>query len=553
MSSTEIMNMILGMAAGLGLFLYGMDLMSKGMEKVAGSKMKSVLEMCTKNRFVGVIVGILFTAVIQSSSVTTSMVVSFVNSGLMTLTQAVGPILGANIGTTITGQLVSFDLKAIAPVFIFVGVLLILFFKKRMINHIGEICLGFGVLFFGIGTMSDAMGALKKSEEIMEVIKALNNPLLALLTGFAITAIIQSSSATVGIIITMAAAGVITELPMVFFMVLGCNIGSCVTACIVSLSGKKEAKRTALIHLYVNIFGSLVIAIILLICGDKIAEFIKSTVSGSTPEQVMARAVANGHTIFKIFQVIIMFPFAKIIVKLTQLTIRGEDKKKEGFQLMYISQEQMTTPSASLIEVVNEIKRMGKMAADNLQTAFDAMIEKDQAKIDSVYQVEKEVDFLSAEITKYLVELNQHVFPVKEAKNIAGYFHVVNDLERISDHAENIADVGRSRIEEDIVFSQVGIDELTDMFDKVMTTVNYSVETFTEQTEAHLKEIVDLEKQVDVLEKELQHNHVRRLATNECQAKSSIFSDLVSNLERVSDHATNIAFAIYDQDQYGLD
>ena len=365
--------MILGMAAGLGLFLYGMELMSKGMEKVAGSKMKSVLEMCTKNRFVGVIVGMLFTAVIQSSSVTTSMLVSFVNSGLMTLTQAVGPILGANIGTTITGQLVSFDLKAIAPVFIFTGVILILFFKKRMVNHIGEIALGFGVLFFGISTMSSAMNGVKESQQVMDVIKTLNNPFLAILTGFVITAIIQSSSATVGIIITMAAAGVITELPMVFFMILGCNIGSCVTALLVSLSGKKEAKRTALIHLYVNIFGSMVIAVLLLICGDQIAELIKSTVGDGTPEYVMSRAVANGHTIFKIFQVIIMYPFAKPIVKLTQLTIRGEDKKAEGFQLMYISQDQMTTPSASLIEVVNEIKRMGKKAADNLQTAFDGM------------------------------------------------------------------------------------------------------------------------------------------------------------------------------------
>ena len=545
--------MILGMAAGLGLFLYGMELMSKGMEKVAGSKMKSVLEMCTKNRFVGVIVGMLFTAVIQSSSVTTSMVVSFVNSGLMTLTQAVGPILGANIGTTITGQLVSFDLAAIAPVFIFAGVILILFSKKRMVNHIGEILLGFGVLFFGISVMKDSISGVKESQQVMDVIKALNNPILAVLTGFAITAIIQSSSATVGIIITMAAAGVITELPMVFFMLLGCNMGSCVTALIVSLSGKKEAKRTALIHFYVNVFGSLVIAIILLIFGDKIAELMMSSASGKTINEIRKRAVANAHTIFKIFQVIIMFPFAKIIVKLTQLTVRGEDKKTEGFQLMYISQEQMSTPSASLIEVINEIKRMGKMAADNLQTAFDGMIEKDQTKIDSVYRVEEEVDFLSAEITKYLVKLNQHEFPVKEAQNIAGYFHVVNDLERISDHAENIADVARSRIEEDIVFSKVGIDELTDMFDKVMTTVNYSVETFTEQTEAHLKEIVALEKEVDVLEKELQHNHVRRLANNECQAKSSVFSDLVSNLERVSDHATNIAFAIYDQEQYGLD
>lgn len=544
--------MILGMAAGLGLFLYGMELMSKGMEKVAGSKMKSILEMCTRNRLVGVIVGILFTAVIQSSSVTTSMVVSFVNSGLMTLTQAVGPILGANIGTTVTGRLVSFDLAATAPVFIFAGVVMIMFFKNQTIKQIGQVVLGFGILFFGIGNMSEAMGELKTSAQVKDVIAKLSNPVLALVTGFAITAIIQSSSASVGILITMAASGLITDLPMVFYMILGCNIGSCVTALIVSLSGKKDAKRSALIHLYINILGSLVIFVLILIFKEQIKDIMLAVSNGSTDGEIMARAVANAHTIFKVFQVIVMFPFAKGIVKLTQLTVRGEDEKPEGYTLMYIEKDHIATPSAALIEVVNEIKRMGKMASDNLQTAFDALIDLDQSKIDSVYEVEEEVDFLSGEITRYLVKLNQYSFPVKEAKNIAGYFHVVNDLERISDHAENIAEFAKSRIQEDIVFSEVGIAEITDMFEKVMTTVNYAIETFTEQTEEHLKEIVDLENQVDVLEKELQHNHVRRLANNECQAKSSIFSDLVSNLERVSDHATNIAFAIYDQDQYNL-
>lgn len=544
--------MILGMAAGLGLFLYGMDLMSKGMEKVAGTKMKSILEMCTRNRFVGVIVGILFTAVIQSSSVTTSMVVSFVNSGLMSLTQAVGPILGANIGTTITGQLVSFDLGAIAPVFIFAGVVMIMFFKNQTVKQIGEVVLGFGVLFFGINTMGDAMEELKESQQVKDVIAVLSNPFLAMFTGFAITAIIQSSSASVGILITMASAGLITDLPMVFFMILGCNMGSCVTALIVSLSGRKEAKRTALIHLYINILGSIAIAAILLLFTNQISDFMLSISNGDTQQHLMSRAIANAHTIFKIFQVIIMFPFAKGIVKLTQMTIRGEDKKTEGYELKYISQEQMATPAVALIEVVNEIKRMGKLASDNLQKSFESLIDLDPGKISDVYETEEEVDFLSGEITRYLVKLNQHTFPVNEAKNIAGYFHVVNDLERISDHAENIAEFARSRIQEEIVFSDVSVAEITDMFDKVMVTVNYAIETFTEQTEEHLREIVDLENQIDVLEKELQHNHVRRLANNECQAKSSIFSDIVSNLERVSDHATNIAFAIYDQDQYNL-
>ena len=289
-----------------------------------------------------------------------------------------------------------------------------------------------------------------------------------------------------------------------------------------------------------------------LLFTEQIKDVMLYVSNGNTEGEIMARAVANAHTIFKVFQVVVMFPFAKGIVKLTQLTVRGEDEKPVGYTLKYISKDQIATPSAALIEVVNEIKRMGKMASDNLQTAFDALIELDQSKIDSVFEVEEEVDFLSGEITRYLVKLNQYSFPVKEAKNIAGYFHVVNDLELISDHAENIAEFAKSRIQEDIVFSDVGIAEITDMFDKVMITVNYAIETFTEQTEEHLKEIVDIENQVDVLEKELQHNHVRRLANNECQAKSSIFSDLVSNLERVSDHATNIAFAIYDQDQYQL-
>lgn len=550
--------MILGLAGGLGLFLYGMKLMSDGLEKVAGSKMKSILEMCTKNRFVGLIVGLLFTAVIQSSSATTSMVVGFVNAGLISLAQAVGPILGANIGTTITGQLVSFDLGELAPAFIFIGVAMIMFFSNQTVKRLGEVVLGFGILFFGMETMSDAMKPVRELPQVKDVIATLSNPFLSLLVGFALTAVIQSSSATVGIIIAMAGAGVITDLEMVFFMVLGCNIGSCVTALIVSLSGKKEAKRAALIHLYVNIIGSALLMLVLVPFSSQIESFMLElsrhlTVGENiSSEYLMSRAIANAHTIFKVVQVILMFPLAKPIVKLTQLTVRGEDKKEDGFQLVYISQGQISTPSAGLMEAVKEIKRMGELAADNLQTAFEAVVDLDKMKIQKVYDVEKEVDFLCTEITHYLVKLNQHSFPIKEQKNIAGYFHVVNDLERISDHAENLADFATSRIEEDIVFSNTGIAELTDMFEKVMKTVNYSIETFTEQTEEHLKEIVELEKEVDVLEKELQHNHVRRLATNECKAKSSIFSDMVSNLERVSDHATNIAFAIYDEDQYDI-
>ena len=315
--------MILGLAGGLGLFLYGMKLMSDGLEKVAGSKMKSILEMCTKNRFIGLIVGLLFTAVIQSSSATTSMVVGFVNAGLISLAQAVGPILGANIGTTITGQLVSFDLGELAPAFIFIGVVMIMFFSNQTVKRLGEVVLGFGILFFGMETMSGAMYDVREADVVKNIILTLSNPFLALLAGFLLTAVIQSSSATVGIIIAMAGAGVITDIEMVFFMVLGCNIGSCVTALIVSLAGKKDAKRAALIHLYVNILGSALLMLVLVPFSAQIEEMIMNLtkhliVHPYTNEQLVSRAIANAHTIFKIVQVILMFPLAKPIVKLTQ-------------------------------------------------------------------------------------------------------------------------------------------------------------------------------------------------------------------------------------------
>lgn len=538
MSST----MIISMLGGLGLFLYGMKLMGEGIEKVAGSKMKTILEWCTKNRLIGVIVGTIFTAIIQSSSAATVMVVSFVNSGLMNLMQAVGVIMGANIGTTVTAQIVAFDLDSIAPIFVITGVVMIMFFKNETVNKVGEVLFGFGALFLGMSLMKNSMADIKDSVTVMKMISSLKNPLVAILVGLVITTILQSSSASVGILVTMAGSGLV-ELPMCFYVILGCNIGACTSAVLVGLTGKKDAKRAALIHLMFNIIGSIIMLLILLPFGGYVEHWINAI--SADPK----RAVANTHTIFKVFQVIILFPFAGWIVKLTQWLVPGEDEQKEKYEIKYISLDSAVSPAIAMIEVTNEIKRMGEIANYNLERSMEALMKGNKDIINEVFEREHEVDFLSRKITDFLVKINQ-MLPVSETKNIAGYYHVVSDIERIGDHAENIAEFAQTKLNESIEFSKVGAEELQHMFDVMNKEVKLALEAFTERNEEHLKEIMDLENEVDDLEKQLQRNHVRRMSKNECSPKAAIFSDLISNFERVSDHATNIAFATFREEEY---
>ena len=534
--------MVIGLLGGLGLFLYGMKLMGEGIEKVAGSKMKTILEWCTKNRLVGVIVGAVFTAIIQSSSATTVMVVSFVNSGLLNLMQAVGVIMGANIGTTVTAQIVSLDLDSVAPIFVIIGVVMIMFFKNETVKKVGEVVFGFGTLFLGMTMMKDAMAGIKDSAQLMSMLGSLKNPFFAVLVGLVLTTILQSSSATVGILVSMAASGLL-EVSICFYIILGCNIGACTSAILVSLTGKKNAKRAALIHLFFNIIGSIIIIMILLPFGGQVESIINHI--SNTP----GRAIANTHTLFKIFQVIILFPFARGLVKLTEWMIRGEDDKSEQYELKYIGMDTTASPAVAVLEVTNEIKRMGEIANYNLERSMTALMNKDKDIINEVFEREHEVDFLSRKITDFLVRVNE-MLPISESKHIAGYFHVVNDLERIGDHAENIAEFAATRINEEIEFSEQGRKELQHMFDIMNKQVKLSIEAFTERNENHLKEIMNLENEVDDLEKEYQKNHVRRMSKNECSPKAAIFSDLISNFERVSDHATNIAFATFREEEY---
>lgn len=549
------MEIILGLMAGLGFFLYGMKLMSEGLEKVAGSKMKGVLAMCTKNSVIGMFVGLIFTAIIQSSSASTVMIVSFVNSGLMTLTQSVGPILGANIGTTVTGQLVSFNFDMIAPLFILVGVIMRMFCKKPIIQKIGEVCLGFGILFFGMSTMKSSLDTIKDAQFVTDAIASMRNPLLGVLIGFIITAILQSTSAFVGILITLASTGVMgrDELNILFYLILGSNIGACTPALIAGMSGKKDARRSSLIHLLFNVLGAVVTGLLLLPFSEAFESFVMMISNGSGTGQ-MARAVANADTFIKIFEVLIFLPLTAVLVKLTHVIVPGSDEKKSRFELKYINQNMVSSPSITIIEVTNEIKHMGKLAAENLEQAFDALINKKSDLIANVYEKEAEIDFLSNEITTYLVSMTQRgSMPLSYSKYIAGYFHVVSDLERIGDHAENLAEFAQTRIDDNIEFTDTGIAEVKQMFAKVIKTVHYSIDTFTDQNEDYLNDIVTLENDVDIMEKELENHHIDRMATGQCSADSAIYSDLLSNLERVSDHATNIAFAIYDETKYGLD
>ena len=537
------MSLILTLMGGLGLFLFGMNFMSQGLQKAAGAKLRSVLTAISKNKYIAVLFGALFTAIIQSSGATTVMVVTFVNAGLMELTQAVGIIFGANIGTTITAQLVSFNLTAVAPLILFVGVVMFLFMKQPIFKKIGEVVIGFGALFMGISMMSGAMSQLNDYPVVINTLAQLTNPVLAILVGLIITVIVQSSSVTVSILLLMAGQGLVT-LPVCFYFILGCNIGSCTPAVMAAMDAKKDAKRAALIHVLFNVFGMIIISVILIFAMEPFTAFIQ-TISGSD----IKRSVANTDTIYKVFQTVIFLPVSTQFIKLVNRLVPGEDVKHEGFALQYISKSTVFSPTAAIVEAMQEISRMGRKAEQNLQLSMEAFFDGDQTKIDQVYATEKYIDYLSHEITDYLVDVNQRQLPVSDSLKIGGLFHVVNDIERIGDHAENIADAAVRMKEENLSFSKKATKEIQDMFEKDMRVLNCALEMFENEDRSHMQEIRAIEEEVDQMEIDLQNSHIRRMAKGKCSPESGlIFTDLVTGLERVADHATNIAFALTNSD-----
>ncbi len=536
------MELILNLLGGLGLFLFGMNFMSQGLQKAAGARLRSILEAMTKNKIVAVLFGALFT-IIQSSGATTVMVVSFVNAEIMTLAQSVGIIFGANIGTTITSQLVAFNLTGVAPFILFVGAVFIMFGKKPMVKKIGEVILGFGALFMGISMMKDAMTDLRDYQAVLDVLGSMDNPVVGILFGTAITVIVQSSSVTVSILLLMASQGLI-DLSVCFYVILGCNIGSCTPAVLASLDAKKEAKRAAMIHVMFNVLGMVVIGILLAFGMEYFENFILH-ISGSD----VGRCVANADTFFKIFQTLIFLPLSAQFVLLTRRIIPGEDQQQKEYQFQYIGKQTIFSPSTAVVETTQEIERMGGLARENMTLAMEAFFDGDQEKISRVYETEKQIDFLSKEITDYLVKINQLQLPVVDAKRIGGLFHVVSDIERIGDHAENIADAAVKSAEESLEFTKKGQKEIKEMHHKTMSIFEKSMEMFTTMDKKNLSYIMELENSIDLMERELQQNHVKRMAKGKCSPMTGIlFTDLVTSLERVADHATNIAFSILEND-----
>lgn len=540
-----MMTLVVQLLGGLGLFVAGMNMMSRGIEKVAGNRLRSILKAFTKTRLLGLFVGLFFTAMIQSSSAATVMVVGFVNSGLMQLSEACGIILGANIGTTVTAMLVAFKLSAVAPLFVFAGAAMSGYVKTPVIRKSGEIVLGFGVLFMGITMMSEAMTVLHEMPEVIGLLARFTNPLLGVLLGLVITSVVQSSSVTVGILVVMGAQGLV-GLDICMFVILGCNIGACMPAMLSAMGESKNAMRAALIHMLFNVFGTVLMFVLLLLFSPQIEAIIHFFSGHATDSGTLGRSIAWAHFLFKTFQVIALYPFMDLIIRLTYLIVPGEDAKggEESFALQYIGGS-LPNPTVAMYLAVQEMERMANMAFSNLNTAVECLISGDTRAVAGVFEVERYIDYLDEQISGYLVKINQNTLPIHDAELISAYFHVVSDIERIGDHAEDIAEQATQLAENDIRMSEESAKELREMMTLVNRILEGALRMFVSDEAKDVQEISDIEDMIDHMERSLQTRHISRLSEGRCSAQAGIyFSDVVSGLERVGDHAVNIAFSV---------
>ncbi len=534
----ESLILIINLLGGLGVFLFGMKIMGDGLENLAGEKLKGIFDKITSNPLKGVATGAIVTAIIQSSSAVTVMVVGFVNAGIMNLSQAAYVIMGANIGTTITAQLITFDFDAIVPLFIAIGAFLVLFTKKKNFKELGHIILGFGVLFLGLTLMSDAMSPLRESPVFTKLILSLKgHVLLSLLLGIGMTAIIQSSSAVTGILVALASVGSI-PIDVAIPVLYGTNIGTCVTALISCLGTTKTAKKAALIHLFFNVIGSVIFLI------PPVSNLLLTTVTTLTPGVaggVVAKQIANAHTIFNVINTILILPFTKYLVSLVNFLLPGKDEE-EVDGVKYIDDRLLETPTIAFGQVTNEIIRMGTLAKENIETALKGFTDNNEDSINKVYRIETLINTLETDITKYLVKLSNSDIGEEQRTTIAAYFHAVNDIERIGDHAENIADLAKNKLSRKVKFSKDAIDELKVMVNICIEALEHSIECFSDYSHKKALDVRALEEKIDTLEKDLKRSHIRRLNNGTCDAfVGTIFLDLISNLERVGDHAVNIA------------
>lgn len=535
---------IISLAGGLGMFLYGIKVMGDGLEHAAGSRMKRLLEVLTKNRFLAVLVGFAVTAVIQSSSATTVMVVGFVNAGLMNLVQAIGVIMGANIGTTVTSILIALDLSTIAPIAILLGVLLLTFSKKSGVRSGGQIVFGFGLLFFGMSVMSTAMAPLRDYQPFQNFLVQAENPLLAMGLGIVMTAIIQSSSASIGILQALAMTGAI-PLSTSIFVLYGQNIGTCVTAMLATIGAKKNAKRAALLHLMFNILGTaLFMGATILLQRSGIFDY--SATIAKYISDPMAQ-IAAAHFIFNIVSTAILLPLANWMVKMSQLIISGEDKGTQALHLEFIDDKMLATPGVAIGQLKQEVERMAKIARDNFCDSSRALIKRDAKMLTDVFEKEEVVNYLNHNITEYMIQLNAGEMSEHDAQFIAALFHVINDIERIGDHAINLAEAAQVNIAGGKPFSQEAQDELKELFNNVITLLDRSIQHFAvgKLSKEDGASLYELEEHIDDLTEQCQDSHIFRLNRKECGTEAGmLFLNTITDFERVADHAINIAFLV---------
>ena len=529
-----ILEIAISLLGGLGLFLYGMNLMAEGLQKSAGDKLKKIVEKLTSNTVMGVLVGTVVTAIIQSSSAATVMVVGFVNAGIMSLSQAIGVIMGANIGTTVTAQLVSFKLEAIAPVALGIGIILYLFSKKEKTKELATILLGFGILFTGMEFMKDAVKPLAEYEGFRRALIYFGeHQFLGIIAGFAITGIIQSSSASMGMLIALASQGLIplsSALPILY----GDNIGTCVTSLLSSIGASRNAKRAATMHLTFNVIGTLIFVLILNYPISALVKWLDPTDA--------ARQIANAHTIFNVVNVLILLPFAKYIVKIVlKIMPITEEESEVTAATKYLDERIIQTPSIALGNTVKEVSRMGQKANKALEYSMNSLINKSMTDVEKTEKYEEHVNLLQKEILNYLLKLSKSPLNDEERNKVDLLFNTVNDIERVSDHAENISELSRLAIEKDLQFSDTALEEMNNIYSKAKENFNIALKGLENYDKSIISKVYEIEDEVDALDKLYRKKHIERLNNGKCTIDSGVlFLDLLTNLERISDHSCNI-------------
>ena len=533
---------VLGLLGGLALFLYGMQMMSAGLEAAAGNRMKRILERLTSNRILGVLVGAGITAVIQSSSATTVMVVGFVNSGMMTLQQAVWIIMGANIGTTVTGLLIALDVGAMAPLLAFVGVAFVVFLKKPILHHWGQIIAGLGVLFLGMGMMSDAMMPLRESQFFIDLMTQMSNPVLGILVGMVFTAIIQSSSASVGILQTLAASGLI-GLHSAAFILFGQNIGTCITAVLAAIGTSRSAKRTTIIHLLFNVIGTVIFTTLCIL--TPLTGLIESLLPATPAGQIAAL-----HTTFNIVTTLLLLPFGTHLAKIAEriLPDRVSDDVNQR-QLLYIKPVDSThephrigTSAIALTGISRELNRMAEIVESNVRDSFLTVLDGTPKRLPAVEDTEETIDFLNKEISNYISTVIVYETNERDSARISAFFKISGNLERIGDHAMNISEYTKLMEEKKIAFSEETKNEIRQMQSVSQEAMQliYPLESITT---ARLEKIAQMEQKIDDMTAAMRQSQIQRMHAG-ADESAVIYSELLTDFERIGDHILNIGEAM---------